>query len=154
MCTLTRTKVQGTEIYSTCTLQGWKRFPLIQTVITGFALYMLFAPATDSGIAEKQHKGFSSQFFHCDLKTVLVITMVLLQRVLQWAVVSTNLSSKTPPTSLQTMKDKIIAIVGAGPGGLGVLKAIHDLPSDVMSHWIVNVYERRHDVGGMWYVSP
>ena len=52
------------------------------------------------------------------------------------------------------MKDKRIAIVGAGPGGIGVLKAIHDLPSDVKSHWIIDVYEQRHDVGGMWYVSP
>lgn len=76
--------------------------------------------------------------------------MVLWQRVLQWAAVSTKSFSKAPQASLEATKDKRIAIVGAGAGGLGVLKAIHDLPSEVKSHWIVDVYEQRHDVGGMW----
>src|SRR5258708_3665374 len=80
--------------------------------------------------------------------------MVLLQRVLQWAAVSPNLFSKTPQVSLQATNDKRIAIVGAGAGGLGVLKAIHDLPSEVKSQWIIDVYEQRHDVGGIWCVCP
>jgi len=79
--------------------------------------------------------------------------MVFLQKALQWLAISTNLFSKAPQASLQATKNKRIAIVGAGGGGLGVLKAIHDLPSEVKTHWIIDVYEQRHDIGGMWYVS-
>ena len=78
--------------------------------------------------------------------------MVDLQRILQWVVVSPNWFSKTPQASPQATKDKRIAIVGAGAGGLGVLKAIHDLPAESKSRWTIDVYEQRHDVGGIWYV--
>ncbi|CCL98935.1 uncharacterized protein FIBRA_00942 [Fibroporia radiculosa] len=49
---------------------------------------------------------------------------------------------------------KSIAIVGAGSAGLGVLKAILDLPLDIRSGWEVVLYERRRDVGGLWLPDP
>lgn len=49
---------------------------------------------------------------------------------------------------------KSIAIVGAGSGGLAILKTIFDLPPDVRRDWEVVLYEQRRDVGGVWLPDP
>ena len=49
---------------------------------------------------------------------------------------------------------KSIAIVGAGSGGLAILKTIFDLPLDVRRDWEVVLYEQRRDVGGVWLPNP
>ncbi|GJE98093.1 NAD(P)/FAD-dependent oxidoreductase [Phanerochaete sordida] len=49
---------------------------------------------------------------------------------------------------------KSIAIVGAGSGGLAILKGLLDLPQDVRSTWEIVLYEQRRDVGGVWYADP
>ena len=84
--------------------------------------------------------------------TVLVIAVVLLQRVLQLRVPSANLFCKAPQASLQATIDKRIAIVRTSAAGLGVLEAIHDLPSGIKSQWIIEAHEQRHNVGSIWYV--
>ncbi|TBU25501.1 FAD/NAD(P)-binding domain-containing protein [Dichomitus squalens] len=49
---------------------------------------------------------------------------------------------------------KSIAIVGAGSGGLAILKTIFDLPEDVRRDWEVVLYEQRRNVGGVWLPDP
>ncbi|KAI0373813.1 FAD/NAD-P-binding domain-containing protein [Pilatotrama ljubarskyi] len=49
---------------------------------------------------------------------------------------------------------KSIAIVGAGSGGLAILKTILDLPLDVRVGWDVVLYDQRRDVGGLWLPDP
>ncbi|RDX41669.1 FAD/NAD(P)-binding domain-containing protein [Lentinus brumalis] len=49
---------------------------------------------------------------------------------------------------------KSIAIVGAGSGGLAIVKTIFDLPEDVRDGWEVVLYEQRRDVGGVWLPDP
>jgi dimethylaniline monooxygenase (N-oxide forming) len=43
-----------------------------------------------------------------------------------------------------TLEGSKIAIVGAGPGGLTALKELREVGADV------TLFERRHDVGGLW----
>ncbi|PIL35194.1 hypothetical protein GSI_02984 [Ganoderma sinense ZZ0214-1] len=57
-----------------------------------------------------------------------------------------------PPPSKRPSKS--IAIVGAGSGGLAILKTILDLPPDVRHDWEVILYEQRRDVGGIWLPDP
>ncbi|OBZ71629.1 Electron transfer flavoprotein subunit beta [Grifola frondosa] len=45
---------------------------------------------------------------------------------------------------------KSIAIVGAGSGGLAILKTILDLPAETRAGWDVVLYEQRRNVGGLW----
>lgn len=47
---------------------------------------------------------------------------------------------------------KSIAIIGAGSGGLAMLKTLLDIPESVRSTWTIVLYEHRNDVGGVWYV--
>lgn len=47
-------------------------------------------------------------------------------------------------------QSKSIAIVGAGGAGLAALKTLLDLSQDKQLHWDVVVFERRHNVGGVW----
>ncbi|PSR74330.1 hypothetical protein PHLCEN_2v9947 [Hermanssonia centrifuga] len=49
---------------------------------------------------------------------------------------------------------KSIAIVGAGSGGLAVLKTLLDLPEEVRSSWEFALYEQHRDVGGLWLPDP
>lgn len=49
---------------------------------------------------------------------------------------------------------KSIAIVGAGSGGLAILKGLLDLPEDVRSTWEIVLYEQRRGVGGVWLDDP
>ena len=57
------------------------------------------------------------------------------------------------PSHVKT-PSKSIAIVGAGSGGLAILKSILDLPEDVREGWEVVLYEQRRDVGGVWLPDP
>ncbi|PCH40375.1 dimethylaniline monooxygenase [Wolfiporia cocos MD-104 SS10] len=59
-------------------------------------------------------------------------------------------SVEPPPTE----PTKSIAIVGAGSAGLGVLKAILDLPESIREDWEVVLYEQRRAVGGVWLPDP
>lgn len=49
---------------------------------------------------------------------------------------------------------KSIAIVGAGSGGLAILKTLFDLPEHVRHDWEVVLYEQRRNVGGVWLPDP
>ncbi|KAI0050813.1 FAD/NAD(P)-binding domain-containing protein [Auriscalpium vulgare] len=50
---------------------------------------------------------------------------------------------------------KRIAIVGAGTGGVGALKAlIGDLPEEARQGWEIVLFEQRRDVGGIWLPDP
>ncbi|KAJ3557315.1 hypothetical protein NM688_g1537 [Phlebia brevispora] len=56
---------------------------------------------------------------------------------------------QTPPAV-----SKSIAIVGAGSGGLAVLKTLLDLPEEVRASWDIALYDQRRDVGGLWLEDP
>ncbi|KAI0761998.1 FAD/NAD-P-binding domain-containing protein [Trametes elegans] len=58
----------------------------------------------------------------------------------------------SPGVSSRTSKS--IAIVGAGSGGLAILKTILDLPEDVRQGWEIVLYDQRRDVGGLWLQDP
>lgn len=45
---------------------------------------------------------------------------------------------------------KRIAIVGGGSAGLGVLRALLDLPQEIRAAWEIDLYEQRDNVGGIW----
>ncbi|RPD72555.1 FAD/NAD(P)-binding domain-containing protein [Lentinus tigrinus ALCF2SS1-7] len=66
------------------------------------------------------------------------------------------LAHQEPFSALPHVKSpsKSIAIVGAGSGGLAILKTIFDLPEDVRQGWEVVLYEQRRDVGGVWLPDP
>ncbi|KAI6010734.1 hypothetical protein F5J12DRAFT_564311 [Pisolithus orientalis] len=49
---------------------------------------------------------------------------------------------------------KSVAIVGAGSGGLAMLKNLLDLPLEIREDWDIVLYERRRDVGGIWLPDP
>ncbi|KAI0629833.1 FAD/NAD-P-binding domain-containing protein [Trametes polyzona] len=49
---------------------------------------------------------------------------------------------------------KSIAIVGAGSGGLAILKTLLDLPPEVRQGWEIVLYDQRRDVGGLWLPDP
>ena len=47
--------------------------------------------------------------------------------------------------------NKRIAIVGAGTGGIVMLKTLlGDLPKDITRTWEIVLFEQRDDVGGIW----
>ena len=46
---------------------------------------------------------------------------------------------------------KSVAIVGAGSAGLAALKTILDLTEETIANWDIVLYEKRWDVGGVWY---
>src|SRR5258707_4040864 len=49
---------------------------------------------------------------------------------------------------------KRVAIVGAGPSGISALKAfITGLPEEARRTWQIVVFEKRDDIGGIWYDS-
>ena len=46
---------------------------------------------------------------------------------------------------------KRIAIVGAGTGGIVMLKTlVNDLPKDITRTWEIVLFEQRDNVGGIW----
>jgi cation diffusion facilitator CzcD-associated flavoprotein CzcO len=47
---------------------------------------------------------------------------------------------------------KSIAIVGAGSGGLAMMKTLLDTPEH--TSWHIVVFEERENVGGIWWVPP
>ncbi|KAI0052406.1 FAD/NAD-P-binding domain-containing protein [Auriscalpium vulgare] len=50
---------------------------------------------------------------------------------------------------------KRIAIIGAGTGGISMLKTIMgDLPEEAREGWEVVIYEQRNDIGGIWLPDP
>ena len=54
-------------------------------------------------------------------------------------------------SSTSDVPDKRIAIVGAGTGGIVMLKTLlDDLPKDVTRNWEIVLFEQRDDVGGIW----
>ena len=62
----------------------------------------------------------------------------------------------SPPSIIDDspVPSKSIAIVGAGSGGLAILKTILDLPVDIRSAWDIVLYEQRRNVGGLWLPDP
>ena len=60
-----------------------------------------------------------------------------------------HLSSISPTADVPD--NKRIAIVGAGTGGIVMLKTLlDDLPKDVTRNWEIVLFEQRDDVGGIW----
>jgi cation diffusion facilitator CzcD-associated flavoprotein CzcO len=54
-------------------------------------------------------------------------------------------------SSAVDVTDKRIAIVGAGTGGIVMLKTlVDDLPKDITRTWEIVVFEQRDNVGGIW----
>ena len=54
-------------------------------------------------------------------------------------------------SSTSDVPDKRIAIVGAGTGGIVMLKTLlDDLPKDITRTWEIVLFEQRDDVGGIW----
>ena len=54
-------------------------------------------------------------------------------------------------SSTVNVPDKRIAIVGAGTGGLVMLKTlVDDLPKDITRTWEIVLLEQRDNVGGIW----
>jgi cation diffusion facilitator CzcD-associated flavoprotein CzcO len=54
-------------------------------------------------------------------------------------------------SSTADVPDKRIAIVGAGTGGIVMLKTfVDDLPKDITRTWEIVLFEQRDDVGGIW----
>ena len=54
-------------------------------------------------------------------------------------------------SSTVNVPDKRIAIVGAGTGGLVMLKTlVDDLPKDITRTWEIVLFEQRDNVGGIW----
>ena len=51
-----------------------------------------------------------------------------------------------------TPQPKSIAIIGAGSSGLSSLKTFIDVSESTGQNWEIVVFERREDVGGIWYV--
>ena len=80
------------------------------------------------------------------------------QAVLSLLTLSLSWSQRLPqypvdaPSDSQSQGDvtKSIAIVGAGSGGLAILKTLLDLPEEVRSTWEIVLYEQKRDVGGVW----
>jgi cation diffusion facilitator CzcD-associated flavoprotein CzcO len=82
----------------------------------------------------------------------------LLSLSMPWSQQPLPAADHAPPSAseayLQPDITKSIAIVGAGSGGLAILKALLDLPEAVRSTWEVVLYEQRRDVGGVWLPDP
>ena len=54
-------------------------------------------------------------------------------------------------SSTTDVPDKRIAIVGAGTGGLVMLKTlVGDLPKDITRTWEIVLFDQRDNVGGIW----
>jgi len=62
-----------------------------------------------------------------------------------------NPSGTQPTFGQASERRKSIAIVGAGTGGLSALKALLDLPTETRTNWDIVLYEKRSNVGGVWY---
>ncbi|KIP05566.1 hypothetical protein PHLGIDRAFT_25039 [Phlebiopsis gigantea 11061_1 CR5-6] len=74
----------------------------------------------------------------------------LVQAVLSLLPLSSTLFQNPQQSIVPPLSSQSIAIVGAGSGGLAILKTLLDLPEDVRSTWEIVLYERRKDVGGLW----
>ncbi|KAH9850243.1 FAD/NAD-P-binding domain-containing protein [Lenzites betulinus] len=49
---------------------------------------------------------------------------------------------------------KSIIIIGAGSGGLAILKTLLDLPAEVREGWDVVLYDQKRGLGGLWLPDP
>ena len=61
-----------------------------------------------------------------------------------------NEQLKSTVTNAHT-KQKSIAIIGAGSSGLSSLKTFLDVAESASQNWELVVFEKREDVGGVWY---
>ena len=82
-------------------------------------------------------------------------TVLSLLSIFDWLQNAPQAPPATQHTSIvsngvaSTDKSKSIAIIGAGSGGLAILKTLLDFPEDVRSSWDIALYEQRRDVGGL-----
>ncbi|TFK49540.1 FAD/NAD(P)-binding domain-containing protein [Heliocybe sulcata] len=74
--------------------------------------------------------------------------------ILQWALLRSFLGPYCAPDAEPARPSKRVCVVGAGTAGLAALKALLDLPEDVRDGWQIDVFEQRHDVGGLWLPQP
>ncbi|KAI0823164.1 FAD/NAD-P-binding domain-containing protein [Trametes gibbosa] len=59
-----------------------------------------------------------------------------------------------PDDVVESQPLKSIAIVGAGSGGLAILKTILDLPAEVRESWDIVLYDQKRGLGGLWLPDP
>ena len=77
---------------------------------------------------------------------------------LPWIWGQTNLQDDRRVDNVQSQSTsndairKSIAIVGAGSSGLSSLKTFLDVAESKEQDWELVVFERREDVGGIWYI--
>ena len=58
-----------------------------------------------------------------------------------------------PGPPLIAKEVKRVAIIGAGTAGLAALKTfVHDTPKPDGQRWEIELFEQRHDLGGIWSV--
>ncbi|ORY88950.1 hypothetical protein BCR35DRAFT_350474 [Leucosporidium creatinivorum] len=70
---------------------------------------------------------------------------MLINDTLNHTAAPSSSSSAASPTS-----PKRIAIVGGGVAGLGALKALLDLPVHAQQGWVIDLFEERSRLGGIW----
>ncbi|TFK41252.1 hypothetical protein BDQ12DRAFT_626589 [Crucibulum laeve] len=77
-------------------------------------------------------------------------------RQIVFSILSTYLPIQlfNPASTNPTYEPKSIAIVGAGSGGLAMLKTILDLPEETRERLQFVLYDERDDVGGVWLPDP
>lgn len=46
-----------------------------------------------------------------------------------------------------------IGVVGGGAAGLAVLKILNDTDEIKNGDWIVTAFEKRDNIGGIWYIN-
>jgi len=73
------------------------------------------------------------------------------QLALSWLRLYGSITDENTQTRVEGTR-KSVAIVGAGTAGLSALKALLDLPVETRVDWDIVLYEKRWDVGGVWYV--
>lgn len=57
----------------------------------------------------------------------------------------------SPIVSGVTPQKDSIAVIGAGTAGIGALIGLQAVPEEVRKDWTVELFERREDVGGVWF---